>query len=87
MTITKLRPTFTFDQDRDSAGYLTKISEFAKRSNMLHIEPSGDSRSLRLTYDITLQKDATAEKLTSALSHTDGVSDVVLIVSKNDIDY
>jgi uncharacterized membrane protein YhiD involved in acid resistance len=78
---------FTFDQNKDSAAYLAKIGEFAKRSNMLHIEPSGDSRSLRLTYDITLGKDATAESMTAALSRIDGVSDVVLIVSKNDIDY
>lgn len=78
---------FTFDQNKDSAAYLAKIGEFAKRSNMLHIEPSGDSRSLRLTYDITLGKDATAEAMTAALSRIDGVSDVVLIVSKNDIDY
>ncbi|MEC7584240.1 MAG: DUF4956 domain-containing protein [Planctomycetota bacterium] len=78
---------FTFEQSKDSAGYLTKIGDFAKRSNMLHIEPSGDGQSLRLTYDITLEKDATAEKLTGALSKVDGVSDVVLIVSTNDIDY
>lgn len=78
---------FTFDQNKDSAAYLQKLSEFAKRSNMLHIEPSGDSRSLRLTYDVTLTKDASAEQLTGALSRIDGVSDVVLIVSKNDVDY
>ena len=78
---------FTFDQDRDSAVYLARIGEFARRSNMLHIEPSGDGRSLRLTYDITLHKDQKAEALTSALSRIEGVSDVVHIVSKNDVDY
>ena len=78
---------FSFDQNQDSAAYLAKIGEFAKRSNMLHIEPSGDGRSLRLTYDITLEKDASAEKLTAALGQVSGVSDVVLIVSKNDVDY
>ncbi len=78
---------FTFDQEKDSNGYLTRIQQAARRANMLHVEPSGDGRSLRLTYDITLEKDATAEKLTHALSQVDGVSDVVLIVSKNDVDY
>jgi hypothetical protein len=78
---------FTFDQHKDSAGYLTRLGEMAKRSNMLHIEPSGDGQSLRLTYDIMLEKDTTAEKLTSSLSQVEGVSDVVLIVSKNDVDY
>jgi uncharacterized membrane protein YhiD involved in acid resistance len=78
---------FTFDQQKDSAGYLTRLQEHAKRSNMLHIEPSADGKSMRLTYDITLEKDSTAEKLTGALSQVPGVSDVVLIVSKNDVDY
>lgn len=78
---------FTFDQSSDSAAYLQIIQEHAKRSNLLHLEPSGDGSTLRLTYDITLEKDATAEKLTSALGTVEGTSDVVLIVSKSDVDY
>ncbi len=78
---------FTFDQDHDSADYLQRINEQSKRSNLLHLEPSGDGRSLRLTYDISLEKDATAQKLTQAMAQSDGVSEVVTIVSKNDIDY
>lgn len=78
---------FTFDQQKDSEAYVKLLPEFAKRSNMLHLEPSGDGRSLRLTYDVTLLKEAKAEQLTAALSRIDGVSDVVLIVSKNDVDY
>lgn len=78
---------FTFDQDKDSSAYVAKLGEFSKRSNLLHIEPSGDSRSLRLTFDITMQKGATAEALTSAMSRIAGVSDVVLIASKGDVEY
>lgn len=78
---------FSFDQDKDSSAYVAKLQEFARRSNMLHIEPSGDSRSMRLTYDVSLEKDATAQQLSAALSQVPGVSDVVLIVSKNDVDY
>jgi uncharacterized membrane protein YhiD involved in acid resistance len=78
---------FSFDQDQDSAAYLEIIQSHAKRSNLLHIEPSGDGRTLRLTYDITLDKDSTAEKLTKALGAVQGTSEVVLIVSKSDVDY
>lgn len=78
---------FVFDQDSDSSGYLSKIKEFAKRSNLLNIEPSGDGRSLKLTYDIQLEKEGDAQKFTGALTNTEGVSEVILIVSKNDIDY
>jgi hypothetical protein len=40
-----------------------------------------------LTYDITLQKGATAQALTAAMSRIAGVSDVVLIASKGDVEY
>ncbi|MDD3813702.1 MAG: DUF4956 domain-containing protein [Desulfocapsaceae bacterium] len=78
---------FTFDQNSDSAAYLEIIQEFSKRSNMLHIEPSGDRRTLRLTYDIVLKEDTTAEKMTIALGNVEGMSEVVLIAAKSDVDY
>ncbi len=78
---------FTFDQSYDSAGYLEIIQEYGKRSNLLHIEPSGDRKTLRLTYDVSLKEDATAEKMTSSLGNVEGTSEVVLIAAKSDVDY
>jgi hypothetical protein len=78
---------FSFDQSYDSAGYLEIIQEYGKRSNLLHIEPSGDRKTLRLTYDVSLKEDTTAEKMTSALGHVEGTSEVVLIAAKSDVDY
>ncbi len=78
---------FTFDQNHDSAAYLEIIQEFSKRSNMLHIEPSGDRRTLRLTYDIALKDDTTAEKMITSLGKVEGMSEVILIAAKSDVDY
>lgn len=78
---------FVFDQDQDSSGYLEKIKEFARRSSLLNIEPSGDGKLLKLTYDIQLEKEGDAQRFTGGLSQAPGVSEVILIVSKNDIDY
>jgi len=78
---------FTFDRDKDSDAYLAIINEYGKRSNMLHIEPSGDKQTLRLTYDISLQEDKTAEAMIGTMGGLDGVSEVVLIAAKNDVDY
>jgi hypothetical protein len=78
---------FTFDQNFDSATYLEIIQEFSKRSNMLHIEPSGDRRTLRLTYDIALKEDTTAEKMIASLGKVEGMSEIVLIAAKSDVDY
>ncbi len=78
---------FSFDQDRDSAAYVERIQQHSRRSNLLHVEPSGDGRTLRLTYDITLREGATADGLTQAMSTLEGASEVVLIASKSDVDY
>jgi hypothetical protein len=78
---------FNFDQQHSSAEYLDKIQQFSKRSNMLHIEPSADGTTLKLTYDITLKDSTTAEGLTGALGRVDGISEVVLIASRSDVDY
>ena len=78
---------FVFDQNRNSSDYLNWIQTFSKRSNMLHIEPSGDGRTLKLTYDIVLKENVTAEQLAEKLGSAEGTSEVVLIAAKNDVDY
>ena len=78
---------FGFDQEANSQDYLEKINAHSRRSNLLHVEPSGDGRYLKLTYDIVLQEDTSAEQLSREIDATEGTSDVVLIASKNDVDY
>jgi len=78
---------FTHDQNYSSAAYLEKIKEFSKRSNLLHIEPSANNNYLNLTYDITLKEGANAEEFTKQFGKIEGANEVILIVSKNDVDY
>ena len=78
---------FVFDQNFSSSAYLETIQEFAKRSNMLHIEPSGDGKYLKLTYDINLKEGATADRLATVMGQAQGLSEVTLISSKSDVDY
>jgi hypothetical protein len=78
---------FTFDQSVSSAAYLEAIQKRARRTNLLHIEPSGDGKFLNLTYDIVLQEGATAEQLATAVERSEGTSGVTLIASKSDVDY
>ncbi len=78
---------FRFNQNGDSKSYLEVINESAKRSNLLHMEPSGDNQSILLTYDITLKEDIQATQLTKSIKALESISEVVLIASKNDVDY
>ena len=78
---------FVFAQNQDSAAYLQPLARFARRSGLLHVEPSGDGTSLRLSYDVDLRKGERAEALVAELGRAKGVSDVVLLVGKNDVDF
>jgi hypothetical protein len=78
---------FRFDDAGDTASYLKAINDLCKRSNLLHMEPSADGRSLSLTYDIALRDEMSANDLTQQMGRLEYVSEVVLIASKNDVDY
>ena len=78
---------FRFTQSNDSSGYLTVMKECCRRSSLLHIEPSVDSETIMHTYDIALREEIDESTFITRLSQVDGVSEVVLIASKNDIDY
>ncbi len=51
------------------------------------MEPSADNSSLSLTYDIALRDETLAKELTAGIGKLTDVSEVVLIASKNDVDY
>jgi uncharacterized membrane protein YhiD involved in acid resistance len=79
-----------FQYDRDTGGdegYIDKLNQFSRRSNLLHVEPSGDGRYITITYDIILKEDLTSEAFSSEVARVPGVSEVTLIASKSDIDF
>jgi uncharacterized membrane protein YhiD involved in acid resistance len=71
----------------DDAPYSSIISDFFKAANMLHVEPSGDGQTTKITFDILMQKDKDPQELSRKLAQVAGVSEVVLVASKNDVDY
>jgi hypothetical protein len=78
---------FRFDQNGHSEAYLRAIEEACKRSNLLHLESSGDNETLSLTYDVALRDDTSDKDLIKQISSLPDVTEVVLIAAKNDIDY
>jgi uncharacterized membrane protein YhiD involved in acid resistance len=67
--------------------YSAIIDQFSRSSNLLHIEPSGDGKTVKLTFDILMQKDKEPENLSRAVAGLEGVSEVLLVASKSDADY
>jgi len=78
---------FSFEKSGDSQSYMNAINDFCKYSNILHLEASGDGSNLLLTFDVSLNDISSSSDLISRLGTLDDVSEVVLIASKNDIDY
>lgn len=63
------------------------INKFAKSSSLLHVEPTGDENYVRISLDIVLKDKFKESDLVSELNKSENISDVILIASKNDIDY
>lgn len=78
---------FRLIQEGGSEGYLAAMNKTCRRSKLLHIEPSGDGKSLMQTYDIALRDEVDHASLVKAMNELSEVSEVVLIASKNDVDY
>ena len=73
--------------DGSLPAYSDAMAPFVKSSNILHTETSGDGQSTKLTFDISMKKDVDPNDLTRGVAALDDVSEVRLIVSRNDVDY
>jgi uncharacterized membrane protein YhiD involved in acid resistance len=67
--------------------YSDCLNKYAKTVNLLHIEPSGDDKTVKLTFDITMKKDTYPDQFSKELAKLDNVSEVLIVASKHDVDY
>jgi uncharacterized membrane protein YhiD involved in acid resistance len=67
--------------------YSKVINEFSKSANLLHIEPSGDNKTTRLTFDILMHKKKDPKEFTNRIAEFEGISEVTMVASKHDVDY
>jgi uncharacterized membrane protein YhiD involved in acid resistance len=67
--------------------YLDILESYTKKANMLNIEPSGDSLSTRITFDIVMKKEQSPSDMSLELSKLDEISELVVVASEHDIDY
>ena len=78
---------FRVKKGTEEKTYSDVMNRLSKTSSLLHVEPSADSNSSKLTFDIQMKKDQDPKKLGLEISELEGVSEVKLIASKTDIDY
>ena len=82
-----LRFRLKVDNSPTSPPYLKIFEDFTSRANLLNIEPSGDSSSNRMTFDIVMKKDKSPSEMSLELSKLEDVSELVVVASEHDIDY
>jgi uncharacterized membrane protein YhiD involved in acid resistance len=70
-----------------SPSYSEIMGNFSKSSSLLHTEASGDGETSKLTFDVVMKKGVEPNDLTSAIAALEGISEVRLVVSRNDVDY
>jgi len=63
------------------------LKKFCKYSILLNSEPSGDNKSLKLTFDIILKDEIKINNFILDISKCIGVSEASIAATKNDIDY
>jgi len=78
---------FRAQAGEEEPAYSSIIAEFARTSNLLHVEPSGDAKTIKLTFDITLRKEKDPKELSRRIAEIDQVTEVALVASKHDVDY
>ena len=69
------------------AEYNGVLKKYCSNSILLNSEPSGDNKSLKLTFDIILKEDTDIDKFIFEISKLDNVSEASIAATKNDIDY
>ena len=63
------------------------LKKFCNYSTLLNSEPSGDNKSLKLTFDIILKDEVKINNFILDISKCIGVSEASIAATKNDIDY
>ena len=63
------------------------ISKYSKTSTLLSSESSEDGKSIKLSFDIVLKEENNQTKLISELSKIKGLTEIVVIAAKSDVDY
>ena len=73
--------------DKATSEYNKIISNYAKSSTLLHSEASGDGKTVKVSLDIVMKENMEQSELISKISIINGLTEVVLVAAKSDVDY
>ena len=80
---------FILDQkdDKVTKKYLETIKKLTNSYTLLSSENSSDNNKIKLNFDIVMKEEKEQTELLKALSNIKGISEIVIIAAKSDVDY
>ena len=63
------------------------ISKYTKSHTLLSSESSEDGRSIKVSYDLIMKEEQHQTELLKKLSDLKGLSEIVIVAAKSDVDY
>ncbi len=70
-----------------SEKYNSLIKKFTNSFTLLSSENSSDGKSIKMNFDLVLKEDKSQTELIRELSKIQGLSEIVIIAAKSDVDY
>ena len=80
---------FILDQkdDKVTKKYLETIKKLTSSYTLLSLENSSDNNKIKLNFDIVMKEEKEQTELLKELSNIKGISEIVIIAAKSDVDY
>jgi len=70
-----------------SKEYIQVISKYTKSNTLLSSESSEDGKSIKVSYDLIMKEEQHQTELLKKLSDLKGLSEIVIVAAKSDVDY
>ena len=79
---------FRYEKNDDqSSPYLNILKKYCSTHVLLNSEPSGDNKSLKLTYDIVLKEEMDVNNFIMDISNIPNITEPSIVAARNDVDY
>ena len=75
------------NDEKLSESFIKIIKEFTISNVLLNSEISDDSKNIKVSYDVVMKEDKNQTELIKKLADLKGLSEIVIVAAKSDVDY
>ena len=67
--------------------FIRIIQDYTKSNTLLNSEVSDDGKSIKTSYDVVMKEEKNQSELLKQLSNLEGLTEIVIVAAKSDVDY